>query len=275
MKQAARARCGRTSAVSELAAQQHAFAAALASVDEARRHASAFRGTSDLVLARLAVYRGNAVAASAKALAGAYPIVAKIVGEEFFEALAREYSRRHPSLSGDLNEFGDSLAEFLEEFPHTRDLPYLPDVARMEWLVHRAHYAADAAPLDPAGLAATGEENWERLRFVLAPACSVMASRWPLGRIWEVHQDDYEGEVRVDLDAGPGRILVYRPRYRVLVGSLSGGSFRFLASAANGASLAAALDSALGEESTFDLGAALAAWIEAGVLVDALIPSAG
>jgi hypothetical protein len=240
--------------VSELAALQRGFGAAIASLDEAREVAPVFRGSRQAALERLAVYRGNVVGACTKALAGAYPIVAKIVGESFFEGMAREYLRRFPSTSGDLNEFGDSLAQFVAHFAHTQDLPYLPDVARMEWLAHRAYYAADAA-----------EGPGPRL----APACALLTSRWPLARIWEVHQDDYQGEFSVDLDAGPEQILVYRPRFRVLVGAISAGGYRFLERLRAGAPPAAALDAALVAEPGFDLGAALAAWVEAGVIVDA------
>jgi hypothetical protein len=239
--------------VSETGELQQAFGAALASIDSARRNASIFRGPGERVLARLAVYRGNVVGASGKALAGAYPITGKIVGEQFFEGLAREYLRRHPSKSGDLNEFGGSFPAFLAQFPHTQDLPYLPDVARMEWLAHRAYYAADRRPLEIERLAS--------MRVAFGPACAIMQSRWPLARIWEVHQDDFDGEFSVDLDAGPQKILVYRPRFRVLVAALPEPHYRFLEALASGMPLAG--------EPDFDLGSVLAEWIDAGVLVGA------
>lgn len=238
--------------MSELAALQRAFGGAITSLQEAAEAAPLFRGRPDAVLARFAVYRGNVVGACTKSLAGAYPIVAKIVGESFFEGLARDYLRRFPSASGDLNKFGAQLAEFVAHFRHTQDLPYLPDVARMEWLVHRAYYAADEA----------------RPGVLLAPACALIASPWPLARIWEVHQVDFEGEFSVDFDVGPGRILIYRPRFRVLVGPLSAGAYRFLERCGAGATITAALDAALVVEPGFDLDAALAVWIEAGVIAE-------
>lgn len=255
--------------MSELAALQQTFGAAIASIDKAAESTQVFRGRPETALERLAVYRGNVVGACTKALAGAYPIVAKIVGESFFEGLAREYLRRFPSASGDLNEFGGSLAQFVAHFQHTQDLPYLSDVARMEWLAHRAYYARDAAAPDLTRLAATTEAEYGALRFDLAPACALLASAWPLARIWEVHQDDYDGEFSVDLEAGPERILIYRPQFRVLVGTLSAGSYRFLERCGAGATVGAALDAALVAEPSFDLGAGLAAWFEAGVIVDA------
>jgi hypothetical protein len=205
-------------------------------------------------------YRGNVFGNWSKALAGAYPIVRKIVGQEFFDALAREYARAHASASGDLNEFGGELARFVENFPHTVDLPYLPDVARMEWLAHRAHYAADPTPFD---FKTALPEN---PRFRLAPPCTLLASRWPLGRIWQVHQDDHDDEFDVDLAAGPDRIVVHRPRWRVQVRSLARGDYRFLEAAAAGKTLAEALESAAGADPGFDASLALARWVDAGVL---------
>jgi hypothetical protein len=251
----------------ELAALQQAFGAALASVEAAPPATHIFTDAPERAIGRIAVYRGNVVGASTRALAGTYPVVAKIVGEEFFAGLAREYLRAHPSTSGDLNDFGVAFADFVAEFTHTRDLPYLPDVARMEWLAHRAYFAADARPLELAALGAVPEQDYGALRLALAPACALLESRWPLARLWEVHQDDYAGEFSVDLDAGPGRILVYRPRFRVQVAALSPGAHRFLQHVDAGVRLEAALDAALGAEPAFDLGTAISAWIGAGIVV--------
>ena len=200
----------------------------------------------------IAVYRSNVNGNWTGALAAAYPIVRKIVGEDFFDGLAHAYGRARPSASGDLNEYGAYMAQFVAEFPHTQDLPYLPDVARMEWLAHCAYYAADAAPFHVTDTPQ------------LAPACALLESHWPLGRIWTVHQDDYEGEIAVDLDAGPDRILVHRPRWRVQVLSLGPADFRFLEALREGRELGEALDAALDE--AFDVSTALARWVDAGVI---------
>lgn len=207
----------------------------------------------------LAVYRGNAFGNWAQALESAYPIVRKIVGEEFFAALAREYAREHPSASGDLNEYGAQLGEFVAAFPHTQDLPYLPDVARMEWLAHRAYYAADA---EPFSLEAVSESS----RLALTPPCALLASEWPLARIWTVHQGDYEGEIAVDLTAGPDRVLVHRPRWRAQVRALAPGDYRFLDRAWQGTALGEALEAAVAEDPGFDPSLALAGWVDAGVI---------
>jgi uncharacterized protein len=252
--------------MSELDRLQRSLATALVHAGEVPGIAPTFAGDAASVAERLAVYRGNVIGASTKALANAYAIVAKIVGAEFFEGLAREYLRRHPSTSGDLNALGAHFAGFVAEFPHVQDLPYLPDVARMEWLAHLAYYAPDDAPLDLARLAAVPPEAHASLRLTLAAGSALLESPWPLARIWEVHQDDYAGEFAVDLESGPDRILVHRPRFRVRIQALTPGEFAFLQRAHFGAPLAKSLEAALAAEASFDLAPALTRWVETRVI---------
>ena len=246
---------------------QTGFAAALADARHVAAVLPLFSGAPARAQARLAVYRGNVYGNLAKALAGAYPVTRKIVGDEFFAAMAREYAREHPSRSGDLNRYGERLAEFVATFPDTADLPYLPDVARMEWLAHLAYYAADPAPFDVAALADIPDERYAGLTARLAPACALLESSWPLERIWAVHQDDYSGEFGADLQSGPHSVLVHRPRWRAEVLSLAAGDFRFLQSLSQGETLGTALEAGAGEPG-FDPSDALARWIGLGVVAD-------
>ena len=209
--------------------------------------------------AGMAAYRSNAFGNWEQALAGAYPIVRKIVGEAFFAGLAHAYARAQPSTSGDLSEYGERLADFVSRFPHTLDLPYLPDVAHMEWLAHRAYYARDAAPFGLQGL-----DGASLLR--LTPPSALLVSRWPLARIWTVHQDDYEGAIDVDLGAGPDRILVHRPAWRAQVRSLAPGDCRFLEAIRRRETLQAALEAAAAEDGAFDASLTLARWVDAGAI---------
>jgi uncharacterized protein len=231
-------------------------------LDQQRGFARSLEAGAD---ARYAVYRGNVRANCGKALAGAYPIVRKIVGDSFFEALAARFIAEHPSASGDLNQYGAEMAAFLGVFEPVLDLPYLADVARMEWLAHRAYFAGDTADFHAQRLAALAGEA-ERLYATLAASCGLLASDWPLGRIWTVHQDDYSGSVDVDLCRGGERILVHRPHWGCLVQALAPGDFAFLSSCAAGAELGCALEAACAADADFQPGQALARWIDARVI---------
>lgn len=219
-----------------------------------------FEGSAEQVERRLSLYRGNVLAARQKALAAAYPVSAKIVGEEFFRALTRVYMQDHPSVSGDLNEFGAELAEFLRHFAGVAELPYLPDVAQLEWQVHRAHYAAEHAPLDLAQLMAVPPAQQVALQFTLRPDCALLYSLYPIERIWTIHQDDYQGKFEVEFDQGPYYILVHRPQWRAQVQSLDAARYALLDALSRGLPLGGALEAALDADPGFDLGHALA-WV--------------
>ena len=243
--------------MADLRALQAGFAQAIGDPRAVEAAAPLFAGDPQVVADRLAVYRGNALANTGKALSGAYPVIVRLVGEEFFEGLAREYLRRHPSRSGDLNDYGESFAAFLTDFPHVRELPYLPDVARLEWGVHRAHFAADVPAFDVSRLAAIPPERQGDVRFTFNPAVSLVASRFPVDRIWEVNQPAFDGEVNVDLEAGPCVTMIVRPRFRVQVRRLSTAAHAWIDAAARGRRLGQALEAALAIDPAFDLGATL------------------
>ncbi|MEO8144483.1 MAG: DNA-binding domain-containing protein [Betaproteobacteria bacterium] len=213
-----------------------------------------------------AVYVANVRGNWTRALAAAYPIVRKIVGEGFFEGLALEFARVHVSMSGDLNEFGARLPDFLAAYQETRDLPYLADVATMEWLAHCAYYAANPAPFDPARFAAIDPAEYSRLPVTRAPGSALYGSQWPLLRIWTVHQEGYAGEMSVDLRPGNDRFLIHRPKWRVELAPLAPGDYRFLAEAGHGAALGDALHAATREDPDFDPTSALARWVALGVV---------
>lgn len=244
---------------------QRVFASALQHADPTLVTTAVFRDPPERALGRLAIYRGNVHANSTKALATAYPVVRKIVGEPFFEAMAREYARARPSRSGDLSRHGEHLPDFLETFPHTAELPYLPDVARMEWLVHRAHFAEDAPRFDASSVARLPPESFPDLRPQLVASCALLESAWPLGYLWTIHQDDYAGAFEIDLHAGPDRVLVHRPLWLAQVTSIPPGDFRFLSSAARGETLGAALEAGAAD-AAFDPSTALAHWIDAQII---------
>jgi len=252
----------------ELAALQAQFGASLDAPASNTIAPELFDGGTEQVKQRFGIYRGNVRASASKAMGAAYPVVEKIVGGEFFSGLALEYQSRFPSVDGDLNEYGAAFAAFLADFPPVTEIPYLADVARLEWQVHRAHYAADPAPFDPVRLASVPLEQQLQLRVQLHPACHVLRSVHPIARIWEVHQDSFSGKFEVEFPGSATSALVYRPRFRVDVAQISDAEAAFLAATIDGQSLEAALAAAQRHDVSFVLGRALGEWVKSSVVVD-------
>lgn len=247
-----------------LAESQSAFAHALFAHDATPATPPLFKGDAALNAQRLALYRGNLAAAWDKALANAYPVLRQLVGEEFFAALAREYGRAFPSQSGDLNRFGDRFDEFLAQFPHVADFPCFPDMARLEWLLHRVHYAAGEETLTAAQLAQLRPEQFESMSLRLQPACQPFASPWAVTSIWQAHQDDEQEHWPQEL-AVACHALVLRQGWRAMVLPVTPAAHAALAAFDAGAAMGKALDAALAIDAQFDIGMHLQTWLRLGV----------
>jgi hypothetical protein len=257
--------------MSELLASQRAFAAALRDADALAPAARWLDGSPELAAKRLAIYRANVGASIAKALRAAYPVIEQIVGIEFFEALAVAHRDAHPSTSGDLNDYGATLAAYLSQFPHTQHLPYLPDLARLEWAVHRAYGAADAQAFDATALAGLSAEQQAGLRFRWAQGTALVDSAHPIVRIWQIHQAGYEGEFSVEWQAAQCA-LIARSGWRVDVSVLDAGDAAFVAASLHeNATLARATESASAAEPGFDLGRLLGRAVSANLITHAVV----
>ena len=216
----------------------------------------------------LQVYRNNVFENLAGALKAVYPTVERLVGAGFFGYAADGYIRRHPPTSGNLHDFGDSFAKFLSSFGPARELVYLPDVARLEWAWHRAFHAADHAPLAIERLAAVPPEQYGQLRFRLHPSAQLIASDYPLLRIWQVNQPEYTGNVAVNLADGGVRLLVARRELEVVIESLSTGDDALLRAFTAGQRFEDASAAALAVQPDYDLPTALRRHVASAVIID-------
>jgi hypothetical protein len=210
---------------------------------------------------RFAVYRNNVAVALAGALAARFRVTELLVGAEFFAAMASLYCARHRPASPLMARYGDGFPDFIAGFPPATELPYLPDLARLEALWSRAYNAAEAEPLDVAGLAAIRPEALAQARLMPHPATGLLRSAHPVGSIWQAHQD---AEVAPLADWRPETVLVVRPGAEVRLHVLPPGDGVFAAHLLAGAALEAAAREALAVDSSFDFGSALVGLVGLG-----------
>lgn len=186
---------------------------------------------------RLAIYRGSVRAALTQALAEVYPVLRRLVGDAFFDALASRYQAVHPSTSPDLHDYGAALAEFLAPFPPAAALPYLPDVARLEWAWHRVFHAAEPPPFAAEALNQALAQNPGALRLTLSPALRLLHSAYPVERIWRANQPDVTEPPGISLDEGPAWLVIWRQGETVDMNDLPPQDWRLLQAIEGGASL--------------------------------------
>jgi hypothetical protein len=215
---------------------------------------------------RYGVYRNNVATGLARALAARFPVTEKIVGEDFFTAMARDFVLDSPPASPILLNYGEAFPDFVAGFPPAAGLPYLADVLRLENAQVRAYHARDLAPIDPQVLARIAPERVSSLLFCFHPAAAVIVSSHPIVTIWAMNSGA-QALATID-DWQPQNALVTRPELSVLTRQIGSASARFLHVLMNGATLGEAYDAALDSDRDFDPGRNLADLMRSGAVID-------
>ena len=215
---------------------------------------------------RFAYYRGNLTGAWIASLRGAYPVLLQLVGDDFFDGMAKAYGAAYPSQSGDLTLSGAQLAAFLTHCDFIDTYPYFVDIARLEWSLHCAYYAADATPLSLNDAIVTAQTLGQDLvngRLVFHPAASLFESDQSAVELWLAHQGDAE-PVFPDEMTRKNAALITRPQWNASLVSLTGAEWSALDALFQGKSLGDALEIALSMDAHFDIPTALQRWFAAG-----------
>lgn len=198
--------------------------------DAQRQIRDAVLGTGDLAARGLAVHRRTVQGSLANALAATFPVTRRIIGGRDFADVARAFAVNHPPHRPQLSAYGGDFPGHLTN----HDLPYLADVARLEWARAEAYFAADAPALDFARFAAMAADDIAAARLTLHPATRLIASSFPIQRIWDVNQ---RAEVPpVDMNT-PESVLVTRRGHVVTSRAISPGDASFLRNLSEGKSL--------------------------------------
>lgn len=223
---------------------------------------------------RLALYRGNLTAIWISALKNAYPVLHQLVGEEYFEQVARAFGRAYPSESGDLNQFGAKFTEFLKTIPDAVDYPYFSDVAALEWQIHTAYYAADAEALslhDVLQAISTGGQDVQAVQLTFHPAASLYHSAWDSVGIWHAHQANSTSGFPEDIKQ-TSYGLIYRRDWLVELQLVSQAAWLALTALQQGRSLGEALELALEADAEFAINTCLQSWFAAGLFIHFTFP---
>lgn len=160
------------------------------------------------------IYRNNVYSNLVAGLGQIYTAVEKLVGSPFFSQIARAYVEIVPSRSGDMNRYGEGFADYLATLPALANLPYITDMAKLEWYCHLAYGAPDFHMItEPNDSMPTGH-------FGLNPAAYFLSSRYPLKVIWDLCAGDGTA-TPISLDTGPSYLLIYRVVSEVVLVPLS------------------------------------------------------
>jgi hypothetical protein len=243
-------------------ADQRRFAQALLNPESAVPEFITTRNGTD-VAQRFDVYRNNVLSSLIDALLAAFPVTARLVSEDSFRVLAREYLRHELPQHAALHEFGAALPEFLRHFAPAAETPYLPDIAALEHAWWQSYGALDAPALSLRELAAVSGESLLTRRIQLHPAARLVASGHPVHSIWAAHQG---GEPSAPAAWTAEFVLITRPEATVAVRAISAADHTMLAALLAGATVEVAAAAALARDPQFDPGTTLLLAVNAGAI---------
>lgn len=214
---------------------------------------------------RFNIYRNNVIVSLIEAISASFPVVRQMVGDEFFTAMARAFVIASPPCSPILLHYGDRFPSFVAQFPPASSLPYLGDLARLEWAQVEAFHAADAAPLRPEQLAALPPDKLGGLTLSAHPAMRILVSPFPIVSLWMAHHG--HGALETLALDHPECALVTRPHLAVEVRAIRPDACAFIAALKSGLSLAEASEHAAQAEPDFDLSAAIGLVLSSGAFL--------
>jgi hypothetical protein len=210
---------------------------------------------------RVAIYRHTFESNLVNALRLSYPAVHRLVGDEFFVAAVTAFIAAHPPVSAYLDEYGTGFAVFLATFPPAASVPYLSDVAQLEWAVTGALHAPDVVSVDLACIAALSPAVHERIRFTADPSITMLSVGHPVDLIWRAvlaHDDRALGAI--DVASGPVRLMIERRATGIEITRMDEHAWSFASALVAGVRLGEALEHATG----IDAPALLARHLAAG-----------
>ncbi len=199
---------------------------------------------------RFSVYRNNVMVGLVDSLRSNFPIVVKLLGNDFFNAMAFEYITNNPPKSPLLFTYGEDFSNFIGEFQPAATIPYLADVAHLEHNWRMAYHAAEEPCADVAKLQDVAPEHQMNLVFKIHPSAVILKSGWPIYSIWQGHES---GDMSiVDLEKSEN-IVICRPNADVLMAQLDHSACAFFRHIINGKTLGDAYAKAAELDKEFDL----------------------
>jgi len=226
-------------------------------------YADAFPNYSEEeIQARLAIYRNNYFFSLIDVLKDTFPTLLKLVGDDFFTALCKEFIIQNPPSSPVLTQFGDTLAQFIYNFQPLKNYPFMHDVCLVDWHRHSAWYSDGSAGLTAESFAAIEIAALSEATISFHPSARFVQSEFAIFSIWLENQNETPEEVDAST---PESVLILRPETDVDMYKLDKGIFTFLQKLQLGFSVLESIQLAMEADDAFNPTGAIDFLITSGI----------
>jgi hypothetical protein len=194
----------------------------------------------------MGIYRESSIGNIITPMQLTYPVVERLVGEDFFRMSCRKFTETHWPKTGNMDDYGSEFAEFLEQFKPAQSIPYLPDVARLEWLYHESSIADDMESCDWTEFSTLSADDVADVSIHLHPSVRLFSSPYPVMKIWQMNQENADQNEELDLDnEGRDSVLILRANFKPSLHNIDSSEIILLQSLLEGNPLFEAVELAL------------------------------
>lgn len=223
------------------------------------------------VAGRLEIYRRHFREALVRHIAGRFPTVEWLLGSTRMRPLAEQFVRAAPPTAPCMAEYGAGFIDALKWDPTTGDVPYIGDVAELDWLLGGVSVAVSKPVLPIAALAAYPADRLPDCGLRLQPGTRYLKSGWPVDDLVRVRLGDQlpdrmsfvPQKVALELSGARGQFRITRLDEPVM---------KFRAALAVGKTLGDAVDAGIAADAEFDFSLALATIFAEGLVIEIVSP---
>lgn len=221
-------------------------------------------------LERIAVYADGYKARIEEALSESHEAIAHVLGHSKFHFLAEEYAEQYPSRHYNLSSTGKYFSEFIGRHSISKELPFLSDLAQLEWLIHQAFHAYDKPAFEASQFAGMSPEDWGLAKLIFQPSVGLIVSKWPILDVWKARKTPVE-KINIDFVNRPQKILIARSFAQVTCNLLDDRQFFLVNQLLQGKKLGDAceeLTDFCGDNEDAPIQTWFTQWIQAGLITD-------
>ncbi len=247
----------------DLKTLQQDISALLLGGDPSARLLSALTSTSLPSQAKLQIHQNNYLLTLTSSLMDIYPVLMSFVGEQWLEAALKLFVKAYSPKQACLSAYGGDLAAFLGGFEPAAAMPYLSDVARLEWAIYQCQNAIDETALTAKEWQKNAGPDMVNKTFSMMKAHSFITSDFPLLDLW-ARGTGLGDDEPLDLESGGAVVLVIRPETEVMLYPLDSEEYTYLSHLARGETVLSAAIAAGWAEISSPLADSMSRYVESG-----------
>ena len=187
----------------------------------------------------LEVYRRGFIVRLTESLGEIYESVWWVAGDEEFFRLAKKFILSQHSEAYNLSLYGQEFPDFLQAEHPFPDLPFLPSLARFEWLFKNIFHSSQHESISQEEIQSITQEG--HIQFIFGSSVSLFTAPFAVYDLWKVRGTCHDGQPPIEWNHAQ-RLLLYKKHDQIFVNELDDVEYTILEKLLGGSTLESSLN---------------------------------